>query len=307
MRNLIGTNPFFPKVSVLLSIHKPNLEWLNAQLQSLKNQQHVLVDVLCRLDDSGTMASIHSENLRVLQNNDHLGPGESFMELVGSCDYGSVAFCDQDDLWAPHKLDILVEALKTHTGPALSYSGFTIIGATGQSLGARNPTKKTTKFTFLFRNSIPGCTMLLNESTVILLKASRPFFPKGGIHDWWVALLVSLTGVLVPVPEALISYRLHDLNSIGMSTTLEMRKQNFRRRLRVFEVTIKQLEGAMAFLEFFGGYESTVSFLNSIILGCHSSRMFRLKTLIRHGILKSNLSEIIFSILLYLIPRKLAK
>jgi rhamnosyltransferase len=307
MKNVIEKNEPIPKVNVLLSVHKPNTGWLDAQLKTLREQNEVHVHVLCRFDDGSTIASISGEDIKILQNNDHLGPGGSFMELIENCENTNVAFCDQDDLWSAHKLVKLYNSIKDYGGAALSFCGYAIIDASGQLIGSRAPSRKTTKFSFLFRNSIPGCTMLLNQDAVKFVKESKLYFPKNGIHDWWVALLISLTGELTPVPESLISYRLHTFNTIGISTSYVVRKKNFLNRIRKADIAINQLRKMLEYLETKDGSENSTYFLRSIVSGAYSNRFVRLANLIRFGILRSNLSEIVFTILLYLLPRKLSK
>jgi glycosyltransferase involved in cell wall biosynthesis len=154
MKNAMKKNVLLPKVNVLLSVHKPNTGWLDAQLKTLRDQNGVDVHVLCRFDDGSTIASISTESVKILENSDHLGPGESFMELIENSENTNVAFCDQDDLWHTHKLVKLYNSIKDHSGVALSYCGYAIIDASGQLIGLRAPSRKTTKFSFLFRNSI---------------------------------------------------------------------------------------------------------------------------------------------------------
>ena len=295
------------RTTVVLSIYKPNIDWLTDQISSLRYQSRMQSEVLVRFDGNINQKIYFDSQIKVLSDQKHVGPGRSYMELIDKCDDTLVAFCDQDDFWFPDKLTTLYESIMENSGPALSYCGYTIIDSSGQLIGSREPSRKTTKFTFLFRNTIPGCTMLLNQNAVKLLKRSKPYFPENGIHDWWTALLISLIGVMAPVPEPLISYRLHSLNTIGVSTSYSARKANLLSRIDTIDKSIHQLDKMLEYLETIETPENITNFLRSIVTGAYANRFVRLMTLIRLGIFKSSLREIVFTVLLYLLPRKLSK
>lgn len=98
-------------VTVLLSTYNGE-KFLEEQLQSLIQQKNVEVRILVRDDGStdGTVSILDRwKNDRLLNwyTGDNVGAGKSFVDLlfkVPQSDY--YAFCDQDDVWLPNKLEL---------------------------------------------------------------------------------------------------------------------------------------------------------------------------------------------------------
>jgi glycosyltransferase involved in cell wall biosynthesis len=121
------------EVCVLLSTYNGEAH-LEAQLESLKTQNGVTVDLHVR-DDGSTDRTCeilrrHAglwPGLAGIVPNDNLGPARSFLALLRSAPdkFEHYAFCDQDDVWMPDKL---VRAIETRPLQELRLGGVTSLG-----------------------------------------------------------------------------------------------------------------------------------------------------------------------------------
>lgn len=212
-----------------------NAGWfLAAQLDSLAAQSRSDWTLLVRDDGSSdeTMATLRAraaadERIVLLTDGGArcgacAGFGRLLLEAYQrGADY--VACCDQDDVWHPEKLArqvaVLKQAADSHSGePLLSTCAADLVDAELRPLGRWRPAVETTATRTgqlakrLLRNAYPGCTLVANRA---LLAAALPL-PKGAaMHDWWLALVATACGRVVPLDEPLVKYRQHATNTVG--------------------------------------------------------------------------------------------
>lgn len=157
-----------------------------------------------------------------------LGPAASFGRLLDAAQSyprSVFFFCDQDDVWEPIKLasicayflsiDNLTPRLLVHDALLRDQTNFP----------SRNPKPVSTYFnkvgslaSLLCRNSALGCCMAMNHQMVEL---ASPIPPEAVMHDWWVAILAKGVDGLVIVPDRLVEYRVHNDNSVGVTSSLK--------------------------------------------------------------------------------------
>jgi glycosyltransferase involved in cell wall biosynthesis len=131
------------------------------------------------------------------------------------------AFCDQDDVWLPTKLEIAVKNIAAHqvhrnvTLPYLYCGRTTYVSENLEPIGISPLFVFPAKFRNALVQSIAGGnTMVFNQETKLALeKVGVVNVPS---HDWWLYLLVSGIGGEVyydKVPQIL--YRQHDDSIVG--------------------------------------------------------------------------------------------
>ena len=297
---------FSPKVNVLLSVYNPEPNWLNDQIASVKCQKNVALDLLIRNDGFTRIHTALVGNLSTIEAGEHLGVGDSYMELLSKCQTGGFGFCDQDDLWSKNKLSRKFQALGGFNFPAMAYCDFSIIDSEARKTGNRKSQSEISKFSFLFRNNIPGFSMFFNDEARKLLQESRNFFPQNGYHDWWSALAISLLGTCVHVPEELASYRIHDNNTVGLASNQWKRFNRLAKKLESGLSENREILIQMTkFIEFRNPDDLSIFFLKDIVRGMKLNRMKRLQILISNGLLKSPKSTLVTALILYVGPSKL--
>ena len=157
----------------------------------------------------------------------------SLLARVGA-DTPYVAYCDQDDVWAPDRITAGVAALRhqPEDTPAL-YCGRTgLIDAAGRAVGASPQHRRAPSFSnALVQNIASGNTMLLNRAAVRLLQGCLA--QAGGVvyHDWWsYQLITGAGGRVVYDPCVRVAYRQHGDNAVGMPRGMVRVARAFSRR-----------------------------------------------------------------------------
>jgi glycosyltransferase involved in cell wall biosynthesis len=272
-------------VVVLVPVYN-GAAYLAAQLDSILEQSHPAVYVLCRDDGStdGSMAVLEAFQRKwpariqlVKDGLGNLGASGSFAHLMRLA-LGTAlppdlatselppyfALSDQDDIWHPDKLAVCaahLEALEqAHPGlPAVVHSDLRVVAQDGalvapsmaryQGLQAQRQSLAAQ----LLSNTLTGCTSLMNR---LLIEASLPVPPQAIMHDWWLSLVASAWGVREYIDTPLIDYRQHAGNAIGAKqrVVLPMRRWRIQRLFDKRHAEIFQLNGqqASAFLKCYG-------------------------------------------------------
>jgi glycosyltransferase involved in cell wall biosynthesis len=163
----------------------------------------------------------------------HLGAAAGFgLLLMEALHRGAayVACCDQDDRWHPEKLARQIQSLRAtesdlaEATPLLSTCAATLVDANLAPLGQTVtpalpspsiPTQLPARL--LLSNLYPGCTLVLNRA---LLERALPLPTGVAMHDWWLALVASQTGLVLPLTDPLIDYRQHAGNTVGLGWSL---------------------------------------------------------------------------------------
>jgi glycosyltransferase involved in cell wall biosynthesis len=174
------------------------------------------------------------------------GPKKGFVEnfLSLACDKNLVAdfyaFCDQDDVWLPQKLEVITRQMansSSNTEPFL-YCGRTIY--VDEQL---NPIGKSTLFeqppsfnNALVQSIAGGNTMVFNRASKLIIEAVG-VVPTPS-HDWWLYMLISGVGGRVFYdPNPLVLYRQHENSIVGENTSIANR---FKRLLRLLDGDFKK-------------------------------------------------------------------
>lgn len=214
-----------------MAIYNPHVPFFVEQLRSINNQDYGNKELIV-LNDSANkkneneLKEIISSHITELpytfySNSQNLGSNKTFEKLTELATGEYVAYCDQDDVWESYKLTRLMEKVKKENA-VIAYSDLSIIDENGNKVAdsfkeisprlIHNYGECLFDF-FLRRNSITGCTMLVESSVA---KQAMPFPPSEiYVHDHWLALYGSSKGRIAYSKEPLIRYRIHSHNQIG--------------------------------------------------------------------------------------------
>jgi glycosyltransferase involved in cell wall biosynthesis len=210
-------------------------DFLHQQLDSLIAQTETQWNLLIR-DDGSTDNSLEiirhysqkDKRIRVLSD-DHSRTGSAlgnFTILLEAALIHRAAYifcCDQDDVWEPDKLELVLARLKQLEGkgrtPSLVHHDLAVVNTTLEPLAEsfvklmrirpgdqRNPQR------LISRNEITGCALACNRT---LLELALPVSDKAVMHDWWLGLHAAFFGRLAFMPQRLVKYRQHSENTIG--------------------------------------------------------------------------------------------
>jgi len=211
-----------PLVTILMATYNGE-KFLEEQLESLANQEGVVVQVIVNDDGSndGTLEILNRwKRFGLIQeviHSERIGACQAFFRLV-SIDSSATffAFCDQDDIWHPRKILTLIEKIGI-SGPQLAFCSRQLINEEGNEIGRERRIKIAPSFkNALVENIAPGNTIVLNWEAKELVSK---FKNDNSIHyDSWIYLLVSAVGDCRFVNADLIKYRIHPKNLVGLRT-----------------------------------------------------------------------------------------
>lgn len=217
-------------ISVALCTHN-GARFVSRQLESILDQSVPVGEVVLSDDDSRddtvelAMAVVGDRvPITVLVNRPALGVTANFEAAVRATSGEIVVLSDQDDVWHRDRVERAVDRL---SDPAvdLVFSDARLVGPDGAPIGGtllerlRPTVRERTALeagdlysALVRRNLVTGATVAFRRR---LLDAALPF-PAEWVHDEWLAIVAAATAGVAFEDEALIDYRLHESNVIGV-------------------------------------------------------------------------------------------
>ena len=207
-----------PVVAVLLATHNPN-SFLAAQVNSIRQQ----IDVEVKIYWGDFQSTEETKNYirSLLMGINYLefeiretGPAANFFFLLSKAKEEFIAFCDQDDIWISDKLINQVRSLENcNEIPALTHSNSQLL-VNGQ-ISHKKSICITHEFkSLMFFNCCQGCTLMINKKAQAILLETLP--SNIVWHDWWIAIVISITGKIFFAEDVQVLYRVHPGNTIGI-------------------------------------------------------------------------------------------
>ena len=216
------------RIAICLPAHEPDGALLRAQLESLRAQTHT--GWVCLIDDDASSpagravirdAVAGDPRFVVREHDERAGVYRNVERALRNLpqDAGLVALCDQDDRWAPDKLERLAAALHGDPRATLAHSDLRIVDRAGAVLAPTAWTERRRSEDRLrdlvTANTVTGAASLLRRA---VLADALPFpVPIGpdAFHDHWLALTAAATGAIAYVDAPLVDYVQHEGNVLG--------------------------------------------------------------------------------------------
>jgi glycosyltransferase involved in cell wall biosynthesis len=242
-------NSLNPRVCILLCTYNGE-RYLNQQIESIM-QQEFSNWVICASDDGSvdsTKSILKKYQDRIGKDKFHIfdGPKRGYpynfkfaaTALKQHFDY--YAFCDQDDIWLPHKLDVGTKALTSLqnasyvTSMPMLYASVTNI-VDGNNLFLRcSSIRRAPSFAHsLVENISGGNTMVFNRALWELF-IGLPNHLELISHDWMAYQLVAGAGGIVHYDTTpSINYRQHSDNKLGTKFSLKGKVDRLFRFLKL--------------------------------------------------------------------------
>lgn len=213
-------NSHNPKISIVIATYNGAL-YLQEQLDSIAAQTLQPYEIIIQDDHSSdkTTTIIRHNMLKLpikfYENLENLGYIRNFESALAKAEGDYIALCDQDDIWVPQKLELLMEAIGSKS---LAYADSSLIDSEGNPLGKTLSEKLRNRFieaesplSFVYDNCVSAHAMLFRHS---LLKHIFPF-PKNLYFDAWIAACASSENGISYVDKALVGYRQHSSNTLS--------------------------------------------------------------------------------------------
>jgi glycosyltransferase involved in cell wall biosynthesis len=256
------------KTSVVCCVYN-GARYLPEQLDSIVRQT-VLPDEIVIVDDASNddspqlieaFARSAPDGVAVvpIRNLANVGVVANFERGLAQATGDLVFLSDQDDVWAPTKLETMRAAFEARTDLDFLFTNARLIDATGKPMShalfdalgltprERRLVRDGAAFDALLgRNLATGATVALRRPVV---ERARPF-PSEWVHDEWLAVIAAATGGVDYLDACLIDYRQHGGNQIGMrrlsltdkfAKLFRHRGERYRRLERRAEVLAERL------------------------------------------------------------------
>lgn len=235
--------------------------FLEAQLESIARQSRPPDELILSDDasDDGTFelargfAAGAGFRVSASRNDARLGITANFERALSGCNGDVVFLADQDDLWAPEKIETVlgVFALRPNVGIVfhdgeivdhdLTPLGASLWDALGFDARERERVKRGRAEEVFLRHVVAAGTTMAFRAEYLPL--ALPFPRLHSCHDAFTAFVVGAVSEVAIIERPLLRYRLHGENQIGIQ------KLGFRAQL---EMARQQLRtGAFAYAEEF--------------------------------------------------------
>ena len=206
-------------------------EYIQEQLQSILSQIGPEDEIVIS-DDGSTDAtldvikSIGSPCIRIVQGPRMKSPSKNFEHALAQAKGDIIFLCDQDDVWQPNKVAVMLQALKT---AACVVSDCRVVDA---QLNVMDPSfyqvvrkHEGRWYNLLVRNCYLGCCMAMRRE---VLDKALPFPKTVPMHDIWLGNVAAFYYSLRFIPDNLMVYRRHGKNA---STTSDPSASSLRQKL----------------------------------------------------------------------------
>jgi glycosyltransferase involved in cell wall biosynthesis len=247
------------RISVVMATFN-GMPFLPEQLTSILTQSIPVDEIIIRDDGSADGSweylreqAVRHSHIDLLRNPQRLGAAQNFGQAISRATGDIIFLSDQDDIWAPKKVERMSEFM------ALSQA--TLVMSNGQLVDVQG---RVLPRTLWQANRIDGETKKLLESNRAFEKlASKPYItgcaigfsrrllplctpiPPGVWHDEWMSLVATFyfPGSLRFLDEALVSYRQHRSNLIGARVSLSW-KHPIRSIHRYMQRVLTEIESS---------------------------------------------------------------
>jgi len=299
-------------ITVLLAVYNGE-KYLRQQIDSLLAQTIKEFKILIRDDGSSDSSSQiideycakFPQQISKICGKPTGSAAQNFAQLLNACDSDYIAFCDQDDVWLPQKLEKTLDAMKRTEAqglniPVLVHSDLKVVNQNLEVISPsffkfqRLPQDRLTLSKLLVQNYITGCTVMINRA---LKDLCGKIPPECIMHDWWLALTASFFGKIVCVNESLILYRQHADNQVGAKAAygIKLLKRKFTTRDTVKKNYDSTYVQAKALLDCYG---SKIDKTQAQIVGVYASmkdknKFQKLKLINKYGFKKSPILRLI--------------
>ncbi len=216
-----------PNVSVVMATYN-GARFLDQQLASLLGQTLMPSELIISDDGSAdeTITIVERFQLaapfpvRVIRNPERLGYGANFLNATRQASGDFIAFCDQDDIWLPGKLEEAASALSRYDCDLHVHTA-KIIDSVGRETGIFTQSITKTEIVGALRLSpwgvFYGFSMVfrreLFEAIDPALRGGHTFEFDGLLsHDLWIYFLAASVGRTITHAQPLVLYRRHASN-----------------------------------------------------------------------------------------------
>jgi len=202
-------------------------KFLKDQLDSIINQTYKNMEIII-CDDCSTDNTINiiknfqsqDKRIRLYQNNSQLGVLKNFEKAISLCRGEYIAISDQDDIWLPNKMAIMLSKIEEnvliyHDDILIDKAGRVIHNSFFESNEIVINKEHDTK-ALILDNWISGHACMFSSQ---LKKDILPIGHQMEHYDMWIAIVASKVGKIKYLNKQLVLWRQHGTNTSGSKIT----------------------------------------------------------------------------------------
>jgi len=215
------------KISVIIATYNGS-KYIKSLLESIEKQTKTPFEVIlsddCSKDNTKYIIREFTKNVKMpvkfLENDQSLGYAANFMLAASKAEGDVVAFCDQDDVWAPEKLEVCSKKFLDPDVMLVVHKA-TLVDKDHKTIGVfylniaedklKGPLQYNPWFVFA------GFSMLFRRKILTFTEdcARGIDFVGGSLrlpHDRWIMYLANMFGKTAEIDKELVLYRQHSQN-----------------------------------------------------------------------------------------------
>lgn len=240
------------RTSVVIATYNGE-NFITEQLNSIFNQT-LLPDEVIISDDLSTDNTVEivkqfikvndlKAQWKIIRNQENLGWRRNFINLIQVASGDIIFTCDQDDIWKPKKIEMMVSQFKKNSRIGVLVSDYDeLMESTGKSSKLRKLTTTdkngTKKIDFIYKNILlkrPGCVFALAKEFVPEVISYFDILenPAHDVAMWGSGLI---NDRLYYLAEPTINYRRHENSSFQREVDNATKKESY------YQVRINQLK-----------------------------------------------------------------
>lgn len=222
----------YPLISVVIATYNGE-KYIDKQIESILQQTHPNLEIIV-VDDCSTdntlnilkQYAVKDSRIKIYRNDSNLGYVKNFEKGLQLATGDFIAPSDQDDVWLPNKLEVLLNNIDKHD---IVYCNSELIDSTGNSLHKKlSDIKRLLSFddclTYAIGNTAAGHAMLIRKA---LVQKCFPF-PVMIPHDYWLGFVATCSKPLKYIETPLVLYRQHTQNVFGAVKVAEGKRKKIK-------------------------------------------------------------------------------
>lgn len=205
-------------------------EYLSQQLDSILNQNytnwHLIIQDDGSDDNTVSIANDYAKkDSRIeVRKNESVQHGAfiNFHSLINYCKdivpFDYYCFCDQDDIWLPNKLNVMMSMMSKLSQPQLCYADMDLIDGSNRCIGASLSDnlglKYKNKLSTFFSHNVFGCNVMVNRLLFFAVPKVdlNNIYTKILSHDNLYAKFAATVGSISYSSQITMHYRRHEKN-----------------------------------------------------------------------------------------------
>ena len=195
-------------------------KYIGEQLASILDQLGPEDEVVIS-DDGSTdktleiARGLEDERVKIIEG-PRKGVKQNFANAISKCNGEVIFLADQDDIWMPDKVAVVLEAFRKNDCKCVVHDAEVFDSTTGRTtepsfFAWRKSGKGILKN--IWKNTYIGCCMAFRKEMRAYI---LPIPNDINMHDQWIGIICEKHGGSVFIPEILVKYRRHDKNQTEM-------------------------------------------------------------------------------------------